>query len=30
MQFVDGLLFGSGFLVAVAVFKVVLHIGLCS
>ncbi len=29
MSFVNGLLFGSGFLVAAVIFKVVLHIGLC-
>lgn len=29
MQFVNGLLFGSGFLVAAVIFKVVLHISIC-
>lgn len=29
MTFVNGLLFGSGLLVAVVIFKVVLHVGVC-
>lgn len=29
MQYVNGFLFGAGFLTAVTIFKVVLHIGLC-
>lgn len=29
MNYVNGLLFGAGFLTAVAIFKVVLHISMC-
>jgi hypothetical protein len=29
MRFIDGLLFGSGLIVAAAMFKVILHIGFC-
>lgn len=29
MQFVNGLLFGSGFIVAAVVIKVLLHVGVC-
>lgn len=29
MQFVNGLLFGSGFVVAAVVIKVILHVGIC-
>lgn len=29
MSFVNGLLFGAGFVVAAVVIKVVLHVGIC-
>lgn len=29
MQFVNGLLFGAGFVVAAVVIKVMLHVGVC-
>ncbi len=29
MRFVDGMLFGSGFIVAAVIFKVILHVGIC-
>lgn len=29
MNFVSGLLFGSGFIVAAVIFKVILHVGIC-
>lgn len=29
MQFVHGLLWGCGFMAAVALFRVLLHVGLC-
>lgn len=29
MQFVNGLLFGAGFVVAAVVIKVILHVGVC-
>lgn len=29
MKFVDGLLFGSGFIVAAVIFKTLLHVGIC-
>ncbi len=29
MQFVNGLLFGSGFVIAAVVIKVVLHVSMC-
>lgn len=29
MQFINGLLFGSGFVIAAVVIKVILHVGIC-
>lgn len=29
MSYVNGLLFGGGFLTAVAIFKVLLHVSMC-
>jgi hypothetical protein len=29
MQFVNGLCFGSGFVIAAVVIKVILHVGIC-
>lgn len=29
MSFVNGLLFGAGFVVAAVVIKVILHVGIC-
>lgn len=29
MEFVNGLLFGSGFVIAAVVIKVILHVGIC-
>lgn len=29
MKFVDGLLFGSGFVIAAVVIKLILHVGIC-
>lgn len=29
MQFVNGLLFGAGFVVAAVVIKLILHVGIC-
>lgn len=29
MQFVSGLLFGSGFITAVVIFRVILHVSIC-
>lgn len=29
MQYVNGLLFGAGFITASAIFKVLLHVGIC-
>lgn len=29
MQFVSGLLFGSGFITAVVIFRVLLHVSIC-
>lgn len=29
MQYVNGLLFGAGFITAVVIFKVLLHVSIC-
>lgn len=29
MTFINGLLFGSGFIVAAVIFKTLLHVGIC-
>ncbi len=29
LNYVNGLLFGAGFLTAVVIFKVLLHVGIC-